>query len=64
MNLNSTQKAIIAMIRDNEKVTQNVMSVQLGLSSSTIKKNVNVLRENGIIFREGSTKAGKWIVNI
>ena len=64
MNLNSAQKAIIAMIRDNEKVTQNVMSVQLGLSSSTIKKNVNVLRENGIIFREGSTKAGKWIVNI
>jgi len=64
MNLNSTQKAIIAMIRDNEKVTQNVMSVQLGLSSSTIKKNVNILRENGIIFRKGSTKAGKWIVNI
>lgn len=59
-----TQKAITGMMKDNERITLKVMSEQLGLSDTTVKRNIAVLRKEGIISRMGSTRAGKWIVNM
>jgi len=52
------------MMKDNERITLKVMSEQLGLSDTTVKRNIAVLRKEGIISRMGSTRAGKWIVNM
>lgn len=54
---------IVAMLRKNEKVTQKEISDELGISLSTVKRNMTALQGKGIIVRVGSNKAGYWKVN-
>ena len=59
-NLNTTQTAILELIRENNAINQEEMSVRIGVSFGAIKKNISQLKSKGILVRTGSTKKGNW----
>ena len=65
--------AVNEELTDNEKLVLNAMKLDtaittpkmvelLGLSRTTIQRAIKSLKEKGFIQREGSDKAGNWIV--
>ncbi|MDO5330731.1 MAG: putative DNA binding domain-containing protein [Bacillota bacterium] len=61
--LNRTQSLIVSHMRDNPNITFKQLAHELALKEITIKKNVYVLRDLGIITRVGARKNGYWLVN-
>ncbi|MDR1181202.1 MAG: HTH domain-containing protein [Bacteroidales bacterium] len=43
-------------------MTAKEISDLLGKTTRTIERNLKILREKGIIIREGSDKSGQWII--
>ncbi len=60
IRINDTQQKILSEIRNNPNVTIYLLVLKLGLSEPTIKKNLKILKNKGLIERVGSTKAGYW----
>ena len=58
--LNETQNKIIALIKQNQNITQKEMAKMLDMSREKVKYHIAVLKENNMIVREGSTKKGVW----
>jgi hypothetical protein len=46
----------------NGKLTLPELAEILSLSIGGVEKIVRQLKEEGILFRKGSTKAGEWVV--
>lgn len=64
IKLNKTQIKIINILKGNNKTTIKELASILALSDSSIIKNLNKLKYNGIIKRIGSDKTGFWeIIN-
>ena len=59
-NMESTQDKILYLIRENPRITQTMMSNELGFARSTISSNLQKLKEKGIIDRIGSDRNGYW----
>lgn len=58
--LNETQKNIINLIRNNNKITQLDISEKLGINKTTVTRNLTSLKKKNIIKRIGSNKNGQW----
>ena len=61
-NISKTQSNILSLIQDNDIITQQDLSKQLNLSLPSIKKNIKILKELGILSRKGSNRNGRWII--
>ena len=61
-NMESTQDKILYLIRENPRITQTMMSNELGFARSTISSNLQKLKEKGIIERIRSDRNGYWKV--
>jgi len=57
-----SREQILAQLRANPEVTIAELARQLNLSDSGLEYNLRKLRLEGRIRREGSTKAGRWVV--
>ena len=55
-------KEIVKEIEINGTISVKELGKKLNVSERTVRYEIDKLREKGIIIREGSTKAGKWIV--
>lgn len=60
INMESTQDKLLYLIKENPKITQAMMSKELGFARSTISLNLQKLKEKGIIERIGSDRNGYW----
>lgn len=58
--LNATQQNIIKLIKNQPSITQKEIAKELNITRDGVKYNMNVLKELGIVVREGSTKKGNW----
>ncbi len=58
--LNETQQNIINLIKNQPSITQKEIAKELNITRDGVKYNMNVLKELGIVVREGSTKKGSW----
>ena len=56
------EEKVVALIRENEKITQKQMSKKTGLSIRTIKRMTVELQKTGKILRVGNSRSGKWEV--
>lgn len=56
----TTQEKILKLINNNPSITQIEMSKKLGITRDGISYNIKILKDNGIIEREGSNKKGSW----
>jgi len=61
--LTKTRNSILHLISANSKVTIVEMANHLGLSTTSIEKNIAVLKDKGLIARLGAAKGGYWLVN-
>ena len=60
--LNKTQKAILDKVLHDPNVTTEDLAEALGIMRRNIQENINILKEQGRLQREGGRKFGKWVV--
>ena len=53
---------IINLMKKDERINVSEMVTALSSSERTIKRDIEFLKETGIVKREGNRKSGKWIV--
>ena len=58
--LNGTLNLILNEIKNKNNITQKELSEKTGTSLRTIKRNIDMLKEEGYIERVGSRKTGHW----
>lgn len=58
----TSEEALLALIREDPSITQERMAELLGLSRSTVALMLARLQQAGLVRREGSRKAGTWVV--
>ena len=56
----STQGKILSLIMKNQYITQEEIAQKLKITIRTVIRNINILKEKGIIERIGSCKTGYW----
>lgn len=54
--------AILALIRLDSSLSAVAVAQRLGKTSRTIERHIADLRAKGLLRREGSAKAGRWVV--
>lgn len=59
--LSETEEKILALITENPTITSQCIAEQCNISRKTVTRVCKLLKEKGIIVREGRTR-GKWIV--
>ncbi|HQP64584.1 MAG TPA: Fic family protein [Bacteroidales bacterium] len=64
VKISSRQAGIIDLIRIDSSVTTDDLARKICVSSKTIKRDIAVLKQQGILLREGSDKKGKWIISV
>ncbi len=62
VNLSDTQRKVYLLIKENPGITHSHIAATLSVSSKTAERATKALRDAGLIAREGSDKAGKWII--
>ena len=60
----TTQEKIINLIKKNPAITQVEMAKILDLTRDGVSYNIKILKEKGIIERDGSNKNGIWKINV
>ena len=60
--LSDRQKFILQLIENDAFVTTNEMSQKTGVTTRTIKRDLEYLQEQRILAREGGRKEGRWII--
>ena len=62
ITVNKTQRKILDLMTANPKITAEMLSSEIGITTRNIKSNIKKLREAGLVDRVGSDKNGDWIV--
>lgn len=62
--LSDRQRIILQLIKDDTFVTTNEMSQKTGVTTRTIKRDLEYLQEHGVLIREGGRKEGRWLTHI
>ena len=53
---------LLEMITEVPSISRAMLSEQLGISERQVRKILDILRENGVLTRDGG-RSGKWIIN-
>jgi len=62
VKLNKTQLAIIKVLLKDNRATYEDLAKIIGVDRTTIRRNIAVLKEKGVIRRVGEDKNGYWEV--
>ncbi len=60
--LSETELAVIEQLRVSPEMSSKELAALLHKTSRTIQRNINSLKEKGLLQREGSDRYGRWIV--
>jgi len=60
IKLSKNRKLIIEFILKQPKITIDILSREIGISTTSIEKNLQYLKENNYIKRIGGAKGGQW----
>lgn len=58
------QLNIIAAIRTDDAITRTKLTKLLKVSKATIERDLKILKEMGILHHEGSSRFGKWVLDL
>ena len=56
------QQFILKMIKEDAFVTIPEMSLKTGMATRTIKRDIEMLQNIGLLVREGGRKEGHWVI--
>ena len=62
IKLSSTEQAILDHLQLSPELSAKELAALLHKTSRTIQRNINSLKEKGILKREGSDRRGRWII--
>jgi ATP-dependent DNA helicase RecG len=62
VEINEKQNNIVLLIRENPAVTTRQLAEKIGAADYIVQNNLKILKDKGVITREGSKKKGKWIM--
>ena len=62
MKLTERQWNILKLIMESPTITAKQMSETLSVTSRTIERDLAILKEKGILRREGNNNDGIWVV--
>ncbi len=62
VKLSPTQEKIVALLTDNGNISQVEIAKQLGVNGATVYRNIEKLKQMGLLERKGSDKTGVWMV--
>ena len=60
IKLSERQFRIIGYIAENPTITLSELAAKEDVAKITIRRDLDVLQKEGIILRQGSTRAGRW----
>ena len=58
----TSREILLKEIKQNPNITVGEMASRIGLTDHGVRYHIDKMRKEGILAREGSTKAGKWDV--
>lgn len=58
--LTERQRKIIDLVKESPSMTAKQMSETLSVSRRTVERDISVMREMGVIRREGKDNNGMW----
>lgn len=61
--LNQIQKDILEFIKKDSHISQSMIAKNLGIKTNVVKFQIEVLKKNEIIKREGTSQKGCWKIN-
>lgn len=61
-DLSDTERKIIALMKENPRITKAEIARLLGMSASGVKYNLQKLRDKEIVDRIGGSKLGNWVI--
>ncbi|MCL9769967.1 HTH domain-containing protein [Flavobacterium sp. HXWNR69] len=61
--LTDNRVKILRETHNNHKVTKKELEQAIGISASAIDNNIDILKDLGLLSREGSDKGGYWKIN-
>lgn len=64
INLTKRQKDILGLISLDGTLSREEIARKLKLSDTMVKRELAMLKEKGVLVREGSKKAGHWIIKM
>ena len=62
--MSDTQKQIFEIIKQDTNVSYQNIADELSIHRSTVMRNIQKLKMNGIISWVGSKKSGHWEINV
>jgi ATP-dependent DNA helicase RecG len=62
INLTENQEKIIELLKNKAQITAKELALELGISQRKVEENLAKLKTMAFIKREGSRKAGHWLV--
>ena len=60
--VNPPQLQIMAIMRENPRVSSRTIAAEIGIASRNIEANISVLKKYGFVERVGSARDGRWVV--
>jgi ATP-dependent DNA helicase RecG len=57
-----SQRRILELTKNNPQISKAEMAEKIGISTTAIDKNIEKLKEKGLLRRVGPDKGGKWEV--
>jgi ATP-dependent DNA helicase RecG len=60
--LSDRQSLILDIIRNDDLITIHQMTQKINVSEKTIKRDLAILQERGVLIREGGRKEGRWVI--
>ena len=61
---NKTQRAILALLLENNRATYDELAEKLGKTRETVRANLRTREKNGLIERVGADKNGHWNISL
>lgn len=55
-----SQRAILRLVVGNPSISKKAMASMIGISSTAVDKNIETLKEKGLLMRIGPAKGGHW----
>ena len=56
----TTRQLLVRTIEEQPAITMRELAVKLHLTNDGVRYHINKMRKDGLLMREGSTKAGSW----
>ena len=60
--LTEHQRLILSVIKNNDRITILKMTEKIKASDKTIRRDLALLQQKGILAREGGRKDGRWVI--